>query len=148
MTNRTAPVTTAWKMADPAGRGATCLVSERGVRWQLVVWNGDAIVLWESHATGEEASRRAGELSAVHVRNGWQPAEDASSTPGIDSGREYFQRACPDCRQQTAVVTYRRHGYVVLFCETCEHGWTDRERAAAGSHQPAALPHRDRRRAA
>jgi hypothetical protein len=138
------PVRTIWQLAAPHGRRARCLISDRRTHWQLVVWHDETIVGWETAPGEGDVRRRADELKAVLEAHGWA---DTGTADG--ARREYFRRACPECRQQTGIVTFRRHGYVVLFCDTCEHGWTDRERVPLPpGRTPPALPHRDRRRAA
>ena len=119
-------------------------MSERFAGWQLVVWHDETIVLWHTASDPAEIQGRADELQAALRSTGWTAAPASDARP-----REYFRRVCPECRQQTAVVTFRRHSYIVLYCDTCEHGWTDRERVPRPPDiRPPQLPHRDRRRAA
>jgi hypothetical protein len=113
----------------------------------VVVWRGASLAIWEVHATIDAATRRSCELWSILVRNGWHSTDERA--PGLVPGRESYRRGCPECRARAGVVTYRRHGYIVLFCEQCEHGWTDRERTAQGALQaPVLPPHRERRRVA
>jgi hypothetical protein len=142
-----ASTTTAWRLADARGRYAQCVLSDRDSRWQLVLWLGASIVGWEAHATPDAVNYRAGELWSILVRNGWHSTDERARS--ADAALEQYLRGCPECRAQAGVVTYRRHGYVVLFCQQCEHGWTDRERSALSAcRDPSTLPHRDRRRVA
>jgi hypothetical protein len=134
----------AWKLADRNGRPARCLVSERDSGWQLVLWSGASIALWERCATEQGALTRADELRGELVQHGWR------GTEGEDGIRPAspFRRACPECRQRAATVTDRRTDSVVLRCYNCERGWHDRERLATRDRRRLTRDQDDRRRAA
>ena len=52
----------AWRVVRPNGRPARCLLSAIEGHYDVVVWNGSSIVLFEQHASVDEARHRADEL--------------------------------------------------------------------------------------
>jgi hypothetical protein len=62
---------TAWRLADPIGLQAQCVVSERDGRWHLVVKRGRDVMLAERCASDDAALERANEIWQVLVEQGW-----------------------------------------------------------------------------
>jgi hypothetical protein len=50
---------TAWRLTDPMGRPAQCVISERDGRWHLVVREGESIVFAERCQMDNDALDRA-----------------------------------------------------------------------------------------
>ncbi len=57
----------AWRLVRPNGRAARCLLSDVAGHYDVVLWNGSSIVLWERHATIDDARHRADELWTLLV---------------------------------------------------------------------------------
>ena len=64
-------VLTAWRLTDPLGRPAQCVISERDGRWHLVVREGESIVFAERCQTDDAALNRANEIWTVMKEQGW-----------------------------------------------------------------------------
>lgn len=62
---------TVWRLRDPAGRSAACVVAERDQRWQLVVQRGREMLIAERHTTDDAALDRANEIWQVFREQGW-----------------------------------------------------------------------------
>jgi hypothetical protein len=62
---------TAWRLWDPAGKPAQCVISERDGRWQLIVRHGSDIVLSERYSNDDAALTRANEVWSAMVEQGW-----------------------------------------------------------------------------
>jgi hypothetical protein len=62
---------TAWRLIDPAGTLAQCLINERDGRWHLVVCRGHEVIFGERCATDEGALARANEIWSVLIEHGW-----------------------------------------------------------------------------
>jgi hypothetical protein len=115
-------------------------------RWDVIVWNGPSIVLWERVDTEEIARARSDEYWALMVAGGWEPAEgDPNHTGG---GPEPFRRKCAECGERAGAVTHRRNAFIVVTCEAC--GWRSRDhaRTARYDRRHGQREHSDRRRAA
>jgi hypothetical protein len=37
----------------------------------------------------------------------------------------FVEIPCPSGKHQRSIVTFRNHFIAVLFCVSCEHGWTE-----------------------
>jgi hypothetical protein len=111
---------TAWRLADWNGHSASCLISERDRRWQMLVWHKTSIVYWEPYDTDDAALSRAEDLWRTLLELGW------SCPPA--TGERPYRRACPECHRRSAVVSHRRHPAVDMLCTACKRGWEDRER--------------------
>ena len=62
---------TVWRLRDPSGRQAACVVAERDRRWQLVVQRGREMLIAERHATDDAALARANEIWQTYRELGW-----------------------------------------------------------------------------
>src|SRR5438105_4796231 len=62
---------TVWRLRDPAGRQAACVVSERDQRWQLVVQRGREMLIAKRHSTDDSALARANEIWQTYRELGW-----------------------------------------------------------------------------
>ena len=62
---------TAWRLADPTGRPAQCVISERDGRWLLIVRQGSTIVIAERCRNDDAAFDRANEIWYAMVEQGW-----------------------------------------------------------------------------
>ena len=62
---------TAWRLSDPAGRPAQCVITERDGRWLLIVRHGTTIMLAERCRSDDAAFDRAHEIWRVMVEQGW-----------------------------------------------------------------------------
>jgi hypothetical protein len=115
---------TAWRLADRNGHPASCLISERDRRWQVLVWHKTSIVYWERYDTDDAALDRADELWRTLLELGW-----SSSQPIREGPYRPYRRACPECHRRSAIVTHRHHYPAVeMLCTACKRGWEDRER--------------------
>jgi hypothetical protein len=66
---------TAWRLSDATGQLAQCIVNERDRRWQLIVRQGQQIVLTERCASDDEAFARATEIWKAMIAQGWTQPE-------------------------------------------------------------------------
>jgi hypothetical protein len=137
-----------WTLVNPSGRPARCLLSRCNGHRDVIVWNGPSIVLWERCHSEEEADRRADELWSVLVASGWSPGAEESGEEPPGTVTSIFRRTCAECGAPSAVVTHRRHGFIVMSCESCQERWNDRERVAAHDRRQQQRDVHDRRRAA
>jgi hypothetical protein len=62
---------TVWRLRDPSGRQAACVVAERDQRWQLVVQRGREMLIAERHASDDSALARANEIWQTYRELGW-----------------------------------------------------------------------------
>jgi hypothetical protein len=62
---------TVWRLRDPSGRQAACIVAERDQRWQLVVQRGREMLIAERHSTDDSALARANEIWQTYRELGW-----------------------------------------------------------------------------
>lgn len=62
---------TVWRLRDPSGRQAACVVAERDHRWQLVVQRGREMLIAERHPTDDAALARANEIWQTYRELGW-----------------------------------------------------------------------------
>ena len=62
---------TVWRLRDPSGRHAACIVAERDQRWQLVVQRGREMLIAERHSTDDSALARANEIWQTYRELGW-----------------------------------------------------------------------------
>jgi len=62
---------TVWRLRDPSGRPAACVVAERDQRWQLVVQRGREMLIAEHHSTDDAALARANEIWQTYRELGW-----------------------------------------------------------------------------
>lgn len=118
---------TAWNLTRDR-RPSRCLISETDGGWDVIVWNGPSIVLWERQPTAEAASARADELWTVLVAYGAAPPDEHLKL--VVGATDAFRRTCPDCEQPAARVTHVRGAYVVLACDACAYAWNDRRRTS------------------
>lgn len=139
---------TAWRLSADATRrrSARCLLVDRSGHWDVIVWNGPSIVLWERVETERIARARADEYWALMVSHGWLPAAGEPEHTG--GGPEPFRRTCPECGATAAGVTHRRNSFIVLACDACDWRGQARARTARGDRRQAQREQPDRRRAA
>ena len=64
-------VWTAWRLTNPFGCPAQCVITERDGRWQLVVREGASIMFAERCHTDDDALNRAMEIWQVMKEQGW-----------------------------------------------------------------------------
>jgi len=62
---------TVWRLRDPSGRQAACVVAERDQRWQLIVQRGREMLIAERHSTDDAALARANEIWQTYREMGW-----------------------------------------------------------------------------
>lgn len=62
---------TVWRLSDPLGRAAQCIISERDGRWHLIVRQGPRVTLSERCPTDDAAFDRANQIWQVMVEQGW-----------------------------------------------------------------------------
>ena len=62
---------TVWRLQDQSGKPASCTVSERDGRWQLIVHRGREMMLAEQCQTDEAALSRANEVWQALLEAGW-----------------------------------------------------------------------------
>jgi hypothetical protein len=62
---------TVWRLRDPSGRQAACVVAERDQRWQLIVQRGREMLIAERHSTDDAALARANEIWQTYRELGW-----------------------------------------------------------------------------
>jgi len=62
---------TVWRLRDPSGRHAACVVAERDQRWQLMVQRGREMLIAERHSTDDSALARANEIWQTYRELGW-----------------------------------------------------------------------------
>ena len=62
---------TVWRLRDPAGRHAACVLAERDQRWQLVVQRGREMLIAERHSSDDSALARANEIWQTFRELGW-----------------------------------------------------------------------------
>ena len=62
---------TVWRLRDPSGRQAACVVAERDHRWQLVVQRGREMLIAERHPSDDSALARASEIWQTYRELGW-----------------------------------------------------------------------------
>jgi hypothetical protein len=62
---------TAWRLTDPAGCLAQCVISERDGRWHLIVRRGASIVIAERCQSEDIALDRANEVWTTMREQGW-----------------------------------------------------------------------------
>jgi hypothetical protein len=62
---------TAWRLADPVGTPAYCVINERDGRWHIVVQHGRHVMMAERCPTDDAALSRANEIWQVLVEQGW-----------------------------------------------------------------------------
>ena len=142
------PTTTAWILEATSARrrSARCALLEDGRHWDVIVWNGPSIVLWERVDTEEIARARSDEYWSLMVSHGWEPAGGEPNHTG--GGPEPFRRTCPECREHAGGVTHRRNAFIVMTCEACGWRWSDHARTAREDRRHARREYSDRRRAA
>ena len=137
--------TTAWRMVRPNGRPSRCLVSRISGFFDVIVWNGPSIVLWERFHTATEAQGRTNELWTMLVAHGCEPASgERFDTEPVTT----FRRSCPACGSSAGDVRHRRSGFLVLGCEQCGRAWNSRERTAGDDRRSTSRTQPDRRHAA
>ena len=140
--------TIAWTLwaSSARGRSARCAVVEECSHWDVIIWNGPSIVLWERLGTEAVAKERSDEYWSLMVSRGWEPVAGEPNHTG--GGPEPFRRACPECGERAGAVTHRRNAFIVMTCEAC--GWrsSDHARTARHDRRHSQREHSDRRRAA
>jgi hypothetical protein len=62
---------TVWRLRDPGGRPATCIVAGRGERWDVLVRRGRELLIAERHFTDDAALGRANEIWQTYRELGW-----------------------------------------------------------------------------
>lgn len=62
---------TVWRLRDPSGRHAACVLAERDQRWQLVVQRGREMLIAERHSSDDSALARANEIWQTFRELGW-----------------------------------------------------------------------------
>ena len=62
---------TAWRLTDPVGRPAQCVISERDGRWHLIVRRGRDIMISDRCPSDDDALERANEIWGVLIEQGW-----------------------------------------------------------------------------
>jgi hypothetical protein len=89
------PTLTVWTLwaGSARKRSARCALLEDCGHWDVVVWNGPSIVLWERVDTEEIARARSDEYWSLMVSRGWGPAEGEPIHTG--GGPEPFRPPVP-----------------------------------------------------
>ena len=62
---------TVWRLRDPGGRPATCVLAERDQRWHLMVRRGRELLIAERHQSDDDALARANEIWQTYRELGW-----------------------------------------------------------------------------
>ena len=62
---------TVWRLSDPVGRAASCVVAEREERWDLLVRRGRELLIAEQHSSDDAALLRANEIWQAYRELGW-----------------------------------------------------------------------------
>ena len=62
---------TVWRLSDPVGQPAYCVISERDGRWHVIVRHGRQIMIAERCPTDDAAFDRANEVWQAMVEQGW-----------------------------------------------------------------------------